>query len=200
MNMCLLYCITLKCVPAKFLKVKQATTRTKESHFRQLNDLCLCAKRFIFRYSLCIIAERRRLRWVEVIQVTVEHIKTKETHLGQRDRTWFAHHSTTVVHHPCWSTTVARPWYTTRIVQFLFFGATTASSHRRRPRSPPRALRPTPTMHSWFAAAAGAAARWLLVWWEKRERMLFVFVAWHHNHRQRSVRLAAIVGGWIDGR
>jgi hypothetical protein len=41
---------------------------------------------------LCIVAEGRSLRWRQVIKMTVQHVKTKEAHLGQ------SHHSRSVAY------------------------------------------------------------------------------------------------------
>ena len=76
------------------------------------------------RDLLCIVAEGRSLRWRQVIQVTVQHVKTKEAHLGQ------GHHARVVgyaVGHD-WSTIAG--WNARRVVKFLFFRTTAPSSHR----------------------------------------------------------------------
>lgn len=75
----------------------------------------------LFVNLLSVVAKWWCFRWIEVIQLTVKDIETKEAHLRHSYHSaWYS-----VCQH--WCTITRNPW---RIVQFLLFRPTTTSSHR----------------------------------------------------------------------
>lgn len=82
--------------------------------------------RFRQWYLLGVVAKVGRLRRIEIVQLTVQHVETKETHLGQ------GNHSHSVGQPVSHGRSAVAGRDTCWIVEFLLLGAAATRSHRAR--------------------------------------------------------------------